>query len=128
MGYADRWEKKTPGDRIVADRAELGDRISADPLIIAETSAGDQLERGLQYLTGMDGITHSTCVKYSIFYLKNKLCHQLLLGVGTRLVAGPLSHDCPEQPPRWQTDGRGVGRRDCNSELKQMQCEKYCML
>ena len=59
MGYADRWEKKTPGDRIVADRTSLEDRISADLLIIAETSVGDQLERGLQYLTGMDGITHS---------------------------------------------------------------------
>ena len=72
MGYADRWEKKTPGDRIVADRAELEDRISADLLIIAETSPGDQLEkRGLQYLTGMDGITCSRLNKPAYIQVSN---------------------------------------------------------
>ena len=72
MGYADGWEKKTPGDRIVADRAELEDRISADLLIIAETSPGDQLEkRGLQYLTGMDGITCSRLNKPANIQVSN---------------------------------------------------------
>ena len=66
MGYADGWEKKTPGDRIVADRSSS--KIGS-ALIIAETSVGDQLERGLQYLTGMDGITHSRLDKESIFYI-----------------------------------------------------------